>query len=38
MPNKIQLYTELAAQTARQVTGSLERWTAFLDTAARLYK
>ena len=38
MPNKIQQYTELAAQTARQVTGSLERWTAFLDTAARLYK
>ncbi len=38
MPNKIQQYIELAAQTARQVTGSLERWTAFLDTAARLYK
>ena len=38
MPSKIQQYTELAAQTARQVTGSLEQWTAFLDTAARLYK
>ena len=38
MPNKIQQYTELAAHTARQVTGSMERWTAFLDTAARLYK
>ena len=38
MPSKIQQYTELAAQTARQVTGSLDRWTAFLDTAARLYK
>ena len=38
MPNKIQQYTELAAQTARQVTGSLEQWTSFLDTAARLYK
>lgn len=39
MPNeKIQQYTQMAAETARQVTGSLERWTAFLDTAARLYK
>ena len=38
MPSRIQQYTELAAQTARQVTGSLEQWTAFLDTAARLYK
>ena len=38
MPNKIQQYTELAAHTAQGITGSLERWTAFLDTAARLYK
>ena len=39
MPNdRIQQYTELAARTARDVTRSLERWTAFLDSAAKFYK
>ena len=39
MPNdKIQQYTELAARTTREITGSLERWTAFLDSAAKFYK
>ncbi|MBR4960030.1 MAG: DEAD/DEAH box helicase family protein, partial [Clostridia bacterium] len=36
--NKLQYYAELAEQTARQLTDSLENWTTFLDTAARLYK
>jgi len=36
--NKLQYYAELAERTARQLTDSLENWTAFLDTAARLYK
>ncbi len=36
--NKLQYYAELAEQTAQQLTYSLENWTAFLDTAARLYK
>jgi len=35
---KYEYYAELAEQTARQLTDSLENWTAFLDTAARLYK
>ena len=39
MPSeKIQQYTELAARTTREITGSLERWTAFLDSAAKFYK
>ena len=38
MPNKLQAYTELANQTAVQITWSYEQWTAFLATAARLYK
>ena len=36
--NKLQYYAALAERTARQLTDSLENWTAFLDTAARLYK
>ncbi len=31
-------YAALAEQTARQLTASVENWTAFLQTAARLYK
>ncbi|MBR3861706.1 MAG: DEAD/DEAH box helicase family protein [Oscillospiraceae bacterium] len=38
MPSKLQLYSQLADQTARQLTGSLQAWTGFLTTAARLYK
>ncbi len=38
MPSKLQFYSQLADQTARQLTGSLQAWTGFLTTAARLYK
>ena len=38
MPNKLQAYAEQAECTARQITGSHLAWTAFLTTAARLYK
>jgi len=38
MPNKLQVYAEQAERTARQITGSHLAWTAFLTTAARLYK
>ena len=38
MPNKLQAYAEQAERTARQITGSHLAWTAFLKTAARLYK
>ena len=31
-------YAALAERTARQLTDSLDNWTAFLDTSARLYK
>lgn len=35
---KYEYYAALAEQTARQLTASVENWTAFLQTAARLYK
>ena len=38
MTNKLQAALQLADDTARQVTGSYQAWTAFLTTAARLYK
>ena len=38
MPSKLQFYSDMAEQTARQVTGSFQAWTGFLTTAARLYK
>ena len=38
MPSKLQNYAELAETAAKQLTGSMENWTAFLTTAARLYK
>lgn len=38
MPSKVQLYAQLADRTAEQITGSYQKWTAFLTTAARLYK
>ena len=38
MPTKLQTYSQLVQEAARQITGSRESWTAFLRTAARLYK
>ena len=38
MPGKAQMYAEVAAEAAGRITGSFERWTGFLETAARLYK
>lgn len=38
MPSKIEIYTELAAQTAAKITTDFTSWTAFLSLAARLYK
>ena len=38
MTNKLQAALQLANDTARQITGSYQAWTAFLTTAARLYK
>ena len=38
MPSKLQSYTQMAESVASGLTGSYQRWTAFLTTAARLYK
>ncbi len=38
MSSKIQTLAQLAADTASRLTGSFTDWTAFLQTAARLYK
>ena len=38
MANNVQAYAKLADDTAAQITGSYQEWTAFLTTAARLYK
>ena len=38
MPDKALAYAQMAEDTAKQLTGSHERWTAFLTTAARVYK
>ena len=38
MPSKLQLYSEMADLVAGRLTGSFQNWTAFLTTAARLYK
>ncbi len=38
MPGKLQFYSQMADQTAQQLTGSLQAWTGFLTTSARLYK
>ena len=37
MPSKLQLYSQMADDAARQVAGSYRSWTGFLETAARLY-
>ena len=38
MATKLQRMTELAAATTAQLTGSVEEWQRFLDSAAWLYK
>ena len=38
MSKSIQLFFQMADHTAEQITGSYQKWTAFLTTAARLYK
>ena len=38
MSSKIQTLAQLAADTTSRLTGSFTEWTAFLRTAARLYK
>ena len=38
MSNKYEEYSNLATETERQLTRSKANWTAFLKTAARLYK
>ena len=38
MPSKLDFYSQLADHAARQLTGSFGQWTAFLETAGRLYK
>ena len=38
MASKLQEYRQMAEEAQRQLTGSLERWQAFLTTASRLYK
>ena len=38
MASKLQALSQMADHTATQITGSYQKWTAFLTTAARLYK
>ena len=38
MPAKVDTYLALARETAQVLAGSAGAWTAFLDTASRLYK
>ena len=38
MPANARAYAQMAVDTAKQITGSYQSWTAFLTTAARLYK
>lgn len=38
MANKLQLISELSAQTADRITDSVDGWKSYLGTAARLYK
>ena len=38
MANKLQFYTQVAEDTAFRITENPEQWTAFLKTAARMYK
>ena len=38
MPANARAYAQMAVDTAKQITCSYQSWTAFLTTAARLYK
>ena len=38
MPAKVDTYLDLAREIAQGLAGSVGAWTAFLDTASRLYK
>ena len=38
MPTKAELYSQLASDTTRRLTGNWERWADFLSLAGRLYK
>ncbi len=38
MPAKVDTYLDIARETAQGLAGSVGAWTAFLDTASRLYK
>ena len=38
MPNKTQIYAQMADDTARKITGDYLDWAAFLNTSSRLYK
>ncbi len=38
MPNKTQIYAQMADETARKITGDYLDWAAFLNTSSRLYK
>ena len=38
MPSKAEFYRQMAEQVSTQLVGSWQEWTAFLVTAARLYK
>ena len=38
MPSKAEFYRQMAEQVSTQLVGSWKKWTAFLTTAARLYK
>ena len=38
MSTKLQTYTQIAQDTANQITAGYTDWTSFLKTAARLYK
>lgn len=38
MPNKTQIYAQMADDTARKIAGDYLDWAAFLNTSSRLYK
>ena len=38
MPSKAEFYRQMAEQVSTRLVGSWKEWTAFLTTAARLYK
>jgi len=35
---QVQKYEQMSVDTAQQITGSYQEWTAFLDTVGRVYK